>query len=477
MLLVSCSTDPNEAANKLFVEAQQLVEKADKLTGKDRLRALVSAKEKLATVIEKYPSSTLAVQLASGQTIGKLSRKDLSNHICRLAPRRACVFEEAREAARSLPEAERAGALAFVAKEQISAGVKGDAEATLLFEEFKGAARSFPERAGALGFVAAQQIRAGLRREAEATLNEAWVLVTQSRFEAKNAPGALSAVAMAHAEAGQHAKVLEITRLLPEAYRNYVTKPVNGFYCKAGRLSEATELAKLLPANEQEYELGRTAVCYADARRFTEAEEIMRTISKPWRDHYLPDIGASQARAGKTGEAKATFNEALAIARALPNDEARAGTLTRIALAQLQANLRTDAEVTLRHALQIAETVTTDENRRTGALSNVAHWFIASDKLVDAMKMAETLPQEWGFRDSVLSAVAKKHMEGGRLQEATAIAEMVRDEEFRMEILTQLAIAKVAADRAVESVAFARSIKIVPQRVVALARIAAALPK
>lgn len=100
--LMSCSRDPNEEANKLFVEAQQLIASSEGKAATERLRALRSANGNLKAIVEKFPSSQLAVQLVSGQSVGKISLKYVSDatadatwSACLEAPAGACDVHQA----------------------------------------------------------------------------------------------------------------------------------------------------------------------------------------------------------------------------------------------------------------------------------------------------------------------------------------------------------------------------------------------
>ena len=64
LFLSGCSADPNAEANKLFVEAQKLIESSASQPPEDVLKPLLSAEERLNLIVSKYPSSNLAVTLA-----------------------------------------------------------------------------------------------------------------------------------------------------------------------------------------------------------------------------------------------------------------------------------------------------------------------------------------------------------------------------------------------------------------------------
>ena len=65
---------PQERANVLFVEAVKLIQAGNQQQDPDkRLKQLERAQSNLHRIVNDYPSSDLAVQLISGQSIGVIS--------------------------------------------------------------------------------------------------------------------------------------------------------------------------------------------------------------------------------------------------------------------------------------------------------------------------------------------------------------------------------------------------------------------
>ena len=186
LVLTSCSRDPNAEANKLFVEAQQLLEKADKQDRPaDKLVSLREAEEHLKSIVTNYPSSNLAVQLSSGQSVGKISLQTVANDIssveqtaCFDVPNKKCIFEQALVVVRSLEES------------------------AILFRWSSGA--SFVSHSGFLSAVATAQSKAGLTKAATATFDEA-------QEAAEKQKGNLRLYALVHvfASAGRAADALQ----------------------------------------------------------------------------------------------------------------------------------------------------------------------------------------------------------------------------------------------------------------------------
>ena len=84
ILIFGCS-NPNEKANKLFVEASQLVKKAqeaEKTSYSDALKLYEKALEKIERIQSKYPSSELAVNLVQDRIkVGSYTIKEIKETI------------------------------------------------------------------------------------------------------------------------------------------------------------------------------------------------------------------------------------------------------------------------------------------------------------------------------------------------------------------------------------------------------------
>ena len=76
--VMSVSADDSAQANKLLVEAVKSIQAADmKQTATEQLPLLEKALAKLKEIVEKHPSSDLAVKLITGQDIGNVSLTNL----------------------------------------------------------------------------------------------------------------------------------------------------------------------------------------------------------------------------------------------------------------------------------------------------------------------------------------------------------------------------------------------------------------
>src|SRR5437870_554461 len=78
MLFACAKEDPNDRANALFVEATKLLrDAASAQTDAAAASMFRQGLAKLDTIVSKYPASSLAVQLASGQNIGDFTRAQI----------------------------------------------------------------------------------------------------------------------------------------------------------------------------------------------------------------------------------------------------------------------------------------------------------------------------------------------------------------------------------------------------------------
>jgi len=131
--LAACS-DPNAEANTLFVKAQRLVAESDTQPPEQRLATLQEAQADMKKIVDDYPSSNLAVQIASGRSDGSLSVAAIDLKIaeaepaaeeamCLRAPTRSCLnFVAARAAMADTDDEQRVTNLASLAEAQAKAG-------------------------------------------------------------------------------------------------------------------------------------------------------------------------------------------------------------------------------------------------------------------------------------------------------------------------------------------------------------------
>jgi hypothetical protein len=96
------AADDNAAANKIFVETVQLLNQAASAQRSEAITLYEKALHNLDRIVAHYPSSNLAVQLISGQAIGKIHRGDIEKAL--FEARYAGSFYEMLKLVPALPE-------------------------------------------------------------------------------------------------------------------------------------------------------------------------------------------------------------------------------------------------------------------------------------------------------------------------------------------------------------------------------------
>ena len=167
-----CSADPNEKANKLYVEASQLLQSAQQRKEKDfsaDYAAYQDAKETIDAILTDYPASTVAVGLLSGQTkiLGLTLRQ----------------FQEKEEAVKLLAEAEQSP---FEAAFAIAEAMEGNTY----------------DKAVALIAIADNYAEAGQKEKATALLEQSEKMIKGQRWELLMS----SEFAISYAKIGQKEK-------------------------------------------------------------------------------------------------------------------------------------------------------------------------------------------------------------------------------------------------------------------------------
>ena len=168
--------DPNAAANKMFVQAQKMIEEASAQDSEEKLITLNHVQEIIKKLIKDYSSSNLAVQLSAGQNVGNFTKASLDAEIkkasaeativrakreqasCVSTPTHDCVIRQALATAYSFKDDYlRASALASIAEAQARAGQAAAATDTFkLAMQLAGAIKHDFQRAAALALIAAR---------------------------------------------------------------------------------------------------------------------------------------------------------------------------------------------------------------------------------------------------------------------------------------------------------------------------------
>lgn len=172
-----CSADPNEKANKLYVEASQLLQSAQQRKEKDfsaDYAAYQDARKTIDAILTDYPASTVAVGLLSGQTkiLGLTLRQ----------------FQEKEEAVKLLAEAEQSP---FEAALAVAKAMEGNTDEKAVIE-----------LADALLVIAGSYAEAGQKEKAIALLEQSEKMIKGNGWEFLM----LSNIAIRYAKIGQKEK-------------------------------------------------------------------------------------------------------------------------------------------------------------------------------------------------------------------------------------------------------------------------------
>lgn len=329
--VVACSPDPNEQANKQFVEAQLLLAKAEKQESEERLWTLQNADQKLKSIIVAYPASHLAVQLVSGQGVGDVSLRAVAEMIQRAAwpvclrqPKRACVLDKALQLARTIkPATPRAGALAIIASALAKEGKSSEAAAVfkeaLELIQLVGADH---ERDGLLDLIFQVSdttrfpfppIFATIAEVAgAATIARALVLAQSIKNEGLRAR-TLNVVAVAQAKAGLMTDATRTFKQALELARNDDTLvEVVKAQAKAGYIAEARHTAQSISTGMGQLQ---SASALAEAEARARPDQSIRSAfativyaaqsieAEGIRDIAFEVVAKAQARSGQLGDA------------------------------------------------------------------------------------------------------------------------------------------------------------------------------
>ena len=361
---LACSTDPNEQANKLYVEAIEIWQNA-KIKADNYSKAYESHKEavkKIDRIISKYASSNIAVGLMSGQT--------------RIAGMTLNEFQNLKGSLKSFAEAEKqplACALLIVgtdSKARVLADIAGkyaqagqtEKATQILFQALETAntIEGANSKARVLADIAGKYADAGQPEKATQILSQA-LETAKTIKDADSKVWVLADIAGKYADAGQFNKALEIAKTFKDAdsfidhqsgwptgrtiadavWEAKALADIAGKYAQAGQFNQALEIAKTFKdADSKTRVLADIAGKYADAGQpekaaqvLSQAFETARTIeyasSKAWA---LVDIAGKYADAGQTEKATQILSQALETAKTFKDADSKVWVLADIAI-------------------------------------------------------------------------------------------------------------------------------------------------
>lgn len=384
--------DENAAANKIFVETVQSLGQASTAKPAEAMALYERALQSLDRIVAEFPSSNLAVQIASGQTIGQVSRagieKALTKARCYQSPGAGCVLAQAMEITRDLAaDPPRAG------------GTE--------------ALRLDPFRIRTLTAIAGAQAKLGNVDEAGKTLNEA--LEAARGLKSETTRGwLLAAIAEAYAKTGEGAGAVDIARgVKDDLWRAEALRAVAEAQARAGDISGAFETVRNMREDTWRARAMRSIVeAQARAGDVKTAVETARGIKHDaMRIESLGLIARLQAKTGDISEANKLLGEALEMARALKDDTARVSALITIARAQVKTEDGREAGKILAEALETSHSIKEDFFR-TSSLSSIAELHARAGHLHDALEVARRIEYDY-FRAWAFAVLTESLLDSG----------------------------------------------------------------
>ena len=292
--LSACSTDDSESANRLFVEAVGLIASAEGASAQNKVRILEQAATALDTIADRYPTTDLAVELSSGQTIGTVSLGIVEN-LVREARVHACI------------ESAEIGCIAdWLVR---SAWSTGEVE----FEDYRWLVLGSVVRVTAF----------------EGDLRRAWTIVDTIDDE-DSRQHATASIAAAQAYAGQYAEAIATAEELGNS---------------SWRVDALVEIAETMARAGQ-----HTEAVYTLSDAFDHVESLDDYSS---RAHSLLKVAQAQTTIGRLDDAAATLATVIEVAGHIDDPRTLAYALSDIAEAQALLGHEAEASETISAAAEI----------------------------------------------------------------------------------------------------------------------------
>ncbi len=452
----SAAQDPNAAANRLFVQAQKLLQEPASANSEDRLKNLRQARSLADRIVEEYPASNLAVQLISGQPIGTFWLKAIDEEISKtiVAIRTERARKEEPKCIENPNEVCIAVQILALAHKQDS--LMSRAETMRTVAEVQARSR---DRTGALETI--DQIR-DMAGRAEKGYEK--TIVNASRMRAQIALGQVREVLQeveAIADKGQarDARFYAVVALTKHGRRDAALQVSETFDNVDYRVFALLFIA------DDDRKNGRRQQALAlvgQARRATES-----LVDPSERSTALAMIGVVETRLELPGGQEA-FAGAISAMRMIEDDSKRIRSLEN-AVRQLTRAKRFDEAVALAREIQGPE-------ERANMLIFIASWQeapaeISRSLLDDAFSLTTSIPDKFR-KERVIEAIAVGRASKGQMDKATEMIKLISLDITRH--FTQAAIARALskAGQVAEAIKYADAIGNSSRRDAAIASIA-----
>lgn len=459
VLLVGCSS-PDEKANKLFVEASQLVKSAqevEKTSYSSALKLYNEVAAKVEEIISKYPSSQIAVKLCQGEAkIGNHTVDQFSE-----AVRYTKIKSEAEgnpfncailifDVTKPIKNANlKAWALADIAQKYAHSGQKD--KSVKLFSQALAAAYTVENdeaKAVSLYNIADKLAENGHYDKA--------VQVAKTIQDGNLKAYLLAKItAQQYAEAGQYDKAVQVVTTIRDSWRKaHLLALIANRYVEDGQYEKAFQLIKRI---EEDYfntkALAHIATKYVEDGQYEKANQVELQIKKakyqPSKAEALADIAVKYFHGGQRDKALNLLFQARQVAQTIEDSQSKAITLGDIAVIWAQTGEKERTSEFFSQALQIAGTIKgADGGLRNTALCQIAEDYAEVGQYNEALSVADIMTNG-GMRDHALGRIAKKYAEDGRYEKALQILTKIEDGHVKgMSIAALLAAVAVAYEKA-----------------------------
>jgi hypothetical protein len=485
--LASCS-DPNARANALFVKAQQLVAESETQPPEQRLATLQEAQADMKKIVDDYPSSNLAVQIASGRSDGSLSVAAINLKIaeaepaaeeamCLRAPTRSCLnFVATRAAMADTDDEQRVTNLASLAEAQAKAGEKEFARETASrAKDLADGVSDDKQKVGAESQLVRAQASAGDLSGAIAT--------TAGIANSIYSSGAVRDIANILTEVGRLGDAISIVADCDDGYertegRLAIANYLNSKGDKAGASQQVLQALSaansISDSSDKEIALQDVAKGQAELGQFSDAMRTAAQIGSYKNDFFRTDaveaIAEEEAKAGQT-------SAAMQLAQQLDADAQDAGeykstleinvTQVHVAVAAEQAK-----EGRFDLAYQTAASIS-DGTYKAYALGDIAVAQTRAGHLRDAYRTVDGIEPD--HRPLELGTIARAQAEMGQLGPSKRTIEMAAAGDCCDWALEAIADAQIKSRQPVAAVETAQRISDNGRRAAKLADISAYL--
>ena len=486
--VISASADESAHANRLFVEAVRLIQTAaTDQNPTEQLRLLENALSKLHEIIEKHPSTDLAVKLISGQDIGDISLIALSNAInsikrqsaeaAQAAGREACLQSldtTDPQCAEWLPDIVLTHLMAANPETALEAAMtteQGPARDNMLnaIARHYAQAGKLKEGLAILDSMHTERARAATRSDIDMDLDR----ITYDHLEGGNIQAALRVaksidttivrdealyeIAVVQLRAGNIQEALTTTGSIDDGrVRQSIERHITGEQrqivdrkLQAGNVQDA-----LATAMQIADAASRNRVIGAIATRQLQTDDLQGAISttqriqdSDTRSRILDAVANTQMQTGNA-------SEALSTAQRIQDPTARDGVFARIAHLQLQTSQIQQASQTAKliqtagmadhiwveltrlstlaqdfdNALAFANLIADEEARETRLLY-ISQGQLHAGDIPTALSIAQSM--KTGARDNVFQEIAQIHTQAGDLSNALSVAKLISNDTTR----------------------------------------------